>query len=113
LATAFLLARGDPVLSEREPSRGSLTRLPRLGVNAVGIPLDHDGMRMDALAAALADLKARGIRPKYIYTIPTVQNPTGTILPEAPRHEMRRLAHDHGPTPCQAARAAAPDLQRS
>ena len=38
-------------------------------------------MRMDALAAALADLKRRGIRPKYIYTIPTVQNPTGTIMP--------------------------------
>ena len=46
----------------------------------VGIPLDQDGMRMDALAAALDDLKRRGIRPKYIYTIPTVQNPTGTIM---------------------------------
>ena len=40
-------------------------------------PLDDDGMRMDALAAALADHKRRGITPKYIYTIPTVQNPTG------------------------------------
>ena len=29
------------------------------GVNAVGIPLDRDGMRMDALAAALDDLKRR------------------------------------------------------
>jgi 2-aminoadipate transaminase len=53
-------------------------------------------MRMDALAAALADLKRRGIRPKYIYTIPTVQNPTGSILPEARRHEMLRLAHEYG-----------------
>ena len=35
---------------------------------------------------------ARGVRPKYIYTIPTVQNPTGTILPEARRAEMLRLA---------------------
>ena len=32
---------------------------------------------MDALADALGDLERRGIRPKYIYTIPTVQNPTG------------------------------------
>jgi DNA-binding transcriptional MocR family regulator len=53
----------------------------------VGIPLDGDGMRMDALAAALDDLKRRGIRPKYIYTVPIVQNPTGTILSEAPRRD--------------------------
>ena len=51
---------------------------------------------MDALAAALDDLKRRGVRPKYIYTIPTVQNPTGTILSEARRHEMLRLAAQHG-----------------
>ena len=38
---------------------------------------------MDALAAALDDLERRGIRAKYIYTIPTVQNPTGTIMGEA------------------------------
>src|SRR3954453_18375807 len=95
LVNHTLLARGDTVLIEQETYQGSLNRLTRLGVNAVGIPLDRDGMRMDALAAALAELKARGIRPKYIYPIPTVQNPTGPILPEARRHEMLRLAHDY------------------
>ena len=49
-------------------------------------------MRMDALAAALADCKARGVQPKMIYTIPTVQNPTATILSEARRLELLRLA---------------------
>src|SRR5690349_9873516 len=96
LVNGILLNRGDTVLIEQETYQGSLNRLTRLGVNAVGVPLDQDGMRMDALAAALADLKRRGIRPKYIYTIPTVQNPTGTILPEARRHEMLRLAHEYG-----------------
>ena len=48
----------------------------------------------DALAAALDDLKRRGVRPKYIYTIPTVQNPTGTIMSEARRRELLRLAAD-------------------
>ena len=43
-------------------------------------------MRMDALKAKLEELKAKGITPKYIYTIPTVQNPTGSIMPRgAPR----------------------------
>jgi 2-aminoadipate transaminase len=42
--------------------------------------------------AALEDLARRGIRAKYIYTIPTVQNPTGTIMPEPRRHELLRLS---------------------
>ena len=56
------------------------------------VRLDDDG---DAAAAALRDLERRGIRPKYIYTIPTVQNPTGTILSEQRRHELLRLSQDH------------------
>ena len=96
LVNGLLLARGDTVLIEQESYQGSLNRLTRLGVNAVGIPLDEGGMRMDALAAALADLKRRGIRPKYIYTIPTVQNPTGTIMGEQRRRELLQLAQDHG-----------------
>ena len=51
---------------------------------------------MDALANALADLKGRGITPKYIYTIPTVQNPTGSILPEVRRAEMLKLSQQYG-----------------
>jgi 2-aminoadipate transaminase len=96
LVNHTLLAKGDTVLIEQESYQGSLNRLTRLGVNAVGIPLDQDGIRIDALAAALADHKRRGITPKYIYTIPTVQNPTGTILPESRRAEMLKLSRDHG-----------------
>ncbi|WP_454617450.1 aminotransferase-like domain-containing protein [Bradyrhizobium cenepequi] len=96
LVNHTLLARGDTVLIEQETYQGSLNRLTRLGVNAVGIPLDQDGIRIDALAAALADHKRRGITPKYIYTIPTVQNPTGTILPESRRAEMLKLSRDYG-----------------
>jgi len=96
LVNQTLLARGDTVLVEQETYQGALTRLTRLGVNAIGIPLDGQGMRMDALASALSDLKARGVRPKYIYTIPTVQNPTGTIMPETRRAELLRLSQSYG-----------------
>src|SRR3954471_12602327 len=57
LVNSSLLARGDTVLVEQETYQGAINRLTRLGVNAVGIPLDDEGMRMDALAAALADHK--------------------------------------------------------
>ena len=96
LVNGVMLTRGDTVIIEQECYQGSINRLTRLGVNIVGIPLDRDGMRMDALARALGDLKSRGIQPKYIYTIPTVQNPTGTILPESRRVEMLKLADQYG-----------------
>src|ERR1700754_4562029 len=96
LVNGVLLTRGDTVLVEQECYQGSLNRLTRLGVKAIGIPLDGDGMRMDVLASTLADLKAQGNRPKYIYTIPTVQNPTGTIMPETRRAELLKLSRQYG-----------------
>jgi 2-aminoadipate transaminase len=96
LVNATLLARGDTVIVERDTYQGTLNRLTRLGVNTIGIPLDQDGMRMDVLADTLADLKRRNITPKYIYTIPTVQNPTATIMPEKRRLELLGLAEQYG-----------------
>src|SRR5919204_5569500 len=57
LVNGILLARGDTVLIEQDTYQGALNRLTRLGVEAIGIPLDGEGLRMDALSAALADLK--------------------------------------------------------
>jgi 2-aminoadipate transaminase len=96
LVNGILLSSGDTVLIEQETYAGALTRLARRGVNAVGIPLDREGLRVDALASALDDLKRRNIRAKYIYTIPTVQNPTGAIMGQARREALLALAHAHG-----------------
>jgi 2-aminoadipate transaminase len=96
LVNAALLTRGDTVICEQDTYQGTLQRFTRLGVKSIGIPLDREGLRMDALAAALADCKARGVQAKMIYTIPTVQNPTATILPEARRSELLRLAETYG-----------------
>ena len=96
LVNQVLLTRGDTVICEQDTYQGTLTRFARLGVKAIGIPLDREGLRMDALAAALADCKARGVQVKMIYTIPTVQNPTATIMPEARRGELLRLAEQYG-----------------
>jgi 2-aminoadipate transaminase len=96
LVHGALLTRGDTVICERDCYEGTLNRYTRLGVNVVGIPLDEGGMRIDALEAALADLKSKGARPKFIYTIPTVQNPTATIMDEARREKLLGLATDYG-----------------
>lgn len=96
LVNHALLARGDTVICEQDTYQGTLTRFARMGVKPIGIPLDREGMRMDALSAALADCKARGVQVKMIYTIPTVQNPTATIMGEARRAELLRLAEAYG-----------------
>ncbi len=95
LVNHTLLTHGDTVIIEEDCYQGSINRLLRMGVTPVGIPLDRDGLRIDALANVLADLKQKGIRPKYIYTIPTVQNPTATILPLERRAALLKLAAEY------------------
>lgn len=92
LVNEIMLAPGDTVLVEQFTYGGALTRLARRGVNVVGIPLDADGVRIDALSAALERLESDGIRPKFIYVIPTVQNPTGAIMGVQRRQELLRVA---------------------
>lgn len=95
LVNAALLARGDTVICERDCYEGTIARYTRRGVNVVGIPLDEGGMQMDALEKSLAELKTKGVRPKYIYTIATVQNPTATVLDESRRLKLIELAQSY------------------
>jgi 2-aminoadipate transaminase len=96
LVNGVFTQAGDTVLIETDCYEGSINRLKRRGVTPIGIPLDHDGLRTDVAANILADLKQRGVRPKYIYTIPTVQNPTATIMSEGRRIELLKLSEDYG-----------------
>ena len=96
LVNSLLLTRGDTVLIEQETYGGALSKLTKLGVNAIGIPLDAEGLRVDLVKQKLEELKQKGIKPKYIYTIPTVQNPTGAIMGEKRRAELIEVAADYG-----------------
>jgi 2-aminoadipate transaminase len=96
LVNEVFLERGDTVIMEQLTYGGMITRLQRRGVRMVGVPLDEHGIRTDLLGTALEDLRAQGIRPKYIYTIPTVQNPTATVLSLERRHELLRLSEGFG-----------------
>lgn len=92
LINDVLLAPGDTVLIEAANYGGVFPRLARCQATAVPVAVDQDGMNMDALEAELARLKSEGVRPKYIYTIPTVQNPTATIMPMHRRERLMELA---------------------
>ena len=96
LINEILLDEGDTVIVESFTFSGALSYLRRRGVNFVGVDLDENGIRMDHLENILADLKVKGIRPKYIYTIPTLQNPTGTVMTMERRHRLLDLSEEYG-----------------
>jgi 2-aminoadipate transaminase len=96
LVNDLLLQPGDTVLVEELSFSGAIGRLRKRGVTIVPLPLDAHGIRIDALAATLERLAAAGVTPRYLYTIPTIQNPTGSILPLDRRRELLRLARQHG-----------------
>lgn len=89
------LESGDTIITELFSYAGVLRNAERRKVNVIGIPMDEDGMRMDILASTLADLRTKGVKPKYIYTIPTLQNPTGTVMSMERRKEILRLSIEY------------------
>ncbi len=95
MISRLLVNPGDTVLTEEYCYQGAMNRFRKLGAKLVGMKLDADGIVIEALAAQLADLQARGITPKFIYTIPTIQNPTASILPLERRHALIALARKY------------------
>lgn len=96
LVNNLLLEPGDTVLVEEFSYAGALRKLRSRNINVVGIPLDEQGIRTDKLQELLTSLAADHITPKYIYTIPTVQNPTGAILGLERRQQVIALAKQFG-----------------
>ena len=95
MISQLLINPGDTILTEEYCYQGALNRFRKLGARLLGMKLDADGIVIDALARQLADLKAQGITPKFIYTIPTIQNPTASILPLDRRHALIKLAREY------------------
>jgi len=64
---------------------------PRL----VGIPMDDSGMRTEVLEEQVRRLKAEGARIKFIYTVPTAQNPTGVTMADDRRKHLLEIAEQN------------------
>ncbi|SMH28214.1 PLP-dependent aminotransferase family protein [Mesorhizobium australicum] len=98
LVNAALLEPGDAVILEELTYSGALNKVRKLGAQVAGAPLDSHGLDVYRLGQMLDTMVRQGVRPKYIYTIPTVQNPTGSILSEDRRRRLVELArHYHVP----------------
>ena len=98
VAEALIEHRNDIVVTEEFTYPGTISTYRDLGIRMVGLPVDADGMRPDALERALADLARTGTPPRFIYTEATYQNPTGTTMPRERRLQVLQIAKRFGVT---------------
>jgi 2-aminoadipate transaminase len=91
LVASVLLDPGDAVLVENPSYLAALQCFSFAGARLVAVPCDDDGLDPDALPE-LIERHA----PKFLYLVPTFQNPTGRTLPEERRRRLAQIAVEHG-----------------
>lgn len=90
------LQPGDTIVVEQPTFMGALGVFWNFGVNIVGVPVDENGMDVDALEAILRSRTEEGFdSPKMLYTIPDFHNPTGTTLSRERREHLLEVARAH------------------
>ncbi|HZB76173.1 MAG TPA: PLP-dependent aminotransferase family protein [Solirubrobacteraceae bacterium] len=92
LMCAALVDPGDAVLVEAPTYLGALMAFAAAEADVVPVETDADGLVVEALEERLA----AGLRPRFVYTIPEFQNPTGRTLPVARRRALVELCRRHG-----------------
>src|SRR5919205_4538417 len=81
LVCKTLLDPGDVVIAEAPTYPGAVPTFCAYQADVVQIEMDAEGMRVDVLEAELDRLDREGRTPKFVYTIPSFQNPAGVTLP--------------------------------
>jgi 2-aminoadipate transaminase len=94
LVCKTLLDPGDVVVCEAPTYPGAVPTFSSYQANVVQVTMDRHGMRTGELEATLDELDRSGHRPKFIYTVPSFQNPAGVTLSLERRHELVRIASE-------------------
>jgi len=95
LISRILLDPDDEILVESPTYLGALGPFANQYAKFTEIPMDQDGVDTEAIERILKDRAKEGKKVKFIYLIPTFQNPTGVTLSIKRRQEMARLAHEY------------------
>lgn len=91
LAAKTLLNPGDTILTESPTFIGALQTFLCYEANVIGVEMDEEGMIIDAL-----EEKIKKHHPKFVYTIPTFQNPTGRTMSAQRRARLLDICNQHG-----------------
>jgi 2-aminoadipate transaminase len=93
LVAKIFVEPGDVVLTEAPTYVGALGAFDSFQADVRSVPTDGDGMLPDALAEALDALDDEGRTVKFLYLVPTFQNPSGTTTTEARRRALVEICH--------------------
>jgi 2-aminoadipate transaminase len=85
---------GDVVVAEAPTYPGAVPSFGAYQADVVQVSMDADGMRIDELEALLDRLEQEGRRPKFVYTVPSFQNPAGVTMSLERRRRLVAIAHD-------------------
>src|SRR5688500_14131985 len=88
LVTKTLIDPGDVVVAEAPTYPGAVPVFSSYQAEVTQIEVDSQGMRVDLLEDTLDRLERDGRRPKFIYTVPSIQNPAGVTLSLERRHTL-------------------------
>jgi 2-aminoadipate transaminase len=94
LVTRTLIDPGDVVIAEGPTYPGAVPVFTAYQADVVQIDMDADGMRVDLLEETLDRLDREGRRPKFVYTVPSFQNPAGVTMSQPRRRRLVELAHE-------------------
>ncbi len=89
-----LIDPGDVIIAEGPTYPGAIPTFCAYEADVIQIALDDDGMRVEDLEATLDALQREGRRPKFLYTVPSFQNPAGVTMSLERRRALVRIARE-------------------
>jgi 2-aminoadipate transaminase len=95
LVCKTLVDPGDVVICEAPTYPGAVPVFCSYQADVVQIACDEEGMRIDELEGMLEQLAAEGRKPKFVYSVPSFQNPAGVTLSLERRRRLVELARLH------------------
>jgi 2-aminoadipate transaminase len=92
LVCKTLIDPGDVIVAEAPTYPGAVPTFSSYQADVVQIDIDNDGMRVDLLEETLDRLDREGRTPKFVYTIPSFQNPAGVTMSLERRRRLVEIA---------------------
>ncbi|MEA2472899.1 MAG: 2-aminoadipate transaminase, partial [Thermoleophilaceae bacterium] len=94
LVTKTLIDPGDVVIAEGPTYPGAVPSFSSYEADVVQIDTDSEGMQVERLPEVLDRLERDGRRPKFVYTVPTFQNPAGVTMSLERRRMLVQIANE-------------------
>ncbi|MHC5035058.1 MAG: aminotransferase-like domain-containing protein, partial [Planctomycetota bacterium] len=95
LLSHILLDPGDTVVTGAPSFLGAVLTFGAFQAQIESVPLDDQGINVEMLEAKLDSLAGRRRLPKFLYVMPTFQNPTGSTIPLDRRKRIYELVRKY------------------